>query len=93
MSESAEGALHCVELMRFDLILTDNILPGMTGLQSLSRLRASGASVILMSSQCGPDTGKDALLLGAVAFIKKPFTARELSRLLSKLGCYTGPCR
>ena len=81
-----------MESTRFDLILTDNILPGMTGLQSLSRLRASGAPVIVMSSQCGPDTEKDALLLGASAFIKKPFTIGELKRLLSKLGCYTGPC-
>ena len=81
-----------MESIRFDLILTDNILPGITGLQSLSRLRASGAPVIVMSSQCGPDTEKHALPLGASAFIKKPFTIGELKRLLSKLGCYTGPC-
>lgn len=92
MAESAEGALHCAERARFDLILTDNILPGMTGLQSLARLRASGAPIIVMSSQCGPDAEKDALLLGAGAFIKKPFSVNNLSRLLSKFGCYNGPC-
>lgn len=85
MAESAEGALHCVESTRFDLILTDIILPGMTGLQALPRLRASGAPIIVMSSQHGSDTEKDALLLGASAFIKKPFSVEELSRLLSKL--------
>ncbi|MBI2788691.1 MAG: response regulator [Elusimicrobia bacterium] len=80
--ESAEEALGLVERTRFDLILTDNILPGITGFQALPRLRASGAPVIVMSSQYGPDTEKDALLLGASAFIKKPLVVKELSRLI-----------
>ena len=79
---SAETALDHVERTRFDLILTDNILPGMTGFQALPRLCASGAPVIVMSSQYGPDTEKDALLLGASAFIKKPLAAKNLSRLI-----------
>lgn len=89
LAESAEGAINCAQKARFDLILTDNILPGMTGLQALPRLRASGAPVIVMSSQYGPDTEKDALLLGASAYIKKPFSGDELARLLSKLGVIT----
>lgn len=81
-AESAEAALCQAEQTRFDLILTDNILPGMTGFQALPRLRALGAPVIVMSSQYGPDTEKDALLLGARAFIKKPLVVKELSRLI-----------
>lgn len=84
LAESAEGAIHCVESTRFDLVLTDNVLPGMTGLQALPRLRASGAPVIMMSRQHSPDLEKDARLLGAGAFIKKPFSIKELSRLLQK---------
>jgi len=80
--ESAEAALEQVERTRFDVILTDNILPGMTGFQALPRLRASGASVIVMSSQHGPETERDAHMLGAVAFIKKPLVIKELSRLI-----------
>lgn len=79
---SAEEAIGHVERTRFDLILTDNILPGITGFQALPRLRASGAPVIVMSSQYGPDTEKDALLIGAAAFIKKPLDAKHLSRLI-----------
>lgn len=79
-AETAEAALRQVARTRFDVILTDNILPGMTGFQALPRLRASGAPVIVMSSQHGPDTEKDARLLGAAAFIKKPLVAEELSR-------------
>lgn len=87
-AECAEAALCCAEQTRFDLILTDNILPRMTGFQALPRLRASGFPVIVMSSQYGPDTEKDARLLGAAAFIKKPLAVEELSRLLRQvLGC------
>ena len=82
--ESAEAALRQVERTRFDAILTDNVLPGMTGLQALPRLRASGAPVIVMSSQYGPDTEKDALLIGAAAFIKKPLAIKNLSRLIQQ---------
>lgn len=81
-AENAEEALGQVEKTRFDLILTDNILPGITGLQALPRLRASGAPVIVMSSQYGSDTEKDAHLIGAAAFIKKPLVAETLSELI-----------
>lgn len=81
-ARSAEAALWQIERARFDLILTDNILPGMTGLQALPGLRASGAPVIVMSSQCGPEMEKDARLLGAAAFIRKPLVVKELSRII-----------
>ncbi len=81
-AESAEAAFRAIERTHFDVILTDNILPGMTGFQALPRLRASGTPVIVMSSQHGPDTEKDARLLGAAAFIMKPLAVKELSRLI-----------
>ena len=81
-AESAEAALRETERTRFDVILTDNILPGMTGFQALPGLRASGAPVIVMSSQYGPDMEKDARILGAAAFIRKPLVVKELSRLI-----------
>jgi DNA-binding response OmpR family regulator len=81
-AESAEAGLCLLKRTRFDVILTDNILPGMTGLQALPRLRASGAPVIVMSSQFGPDTEKDAFLLGASAFIKKPLVVKDLARII-----------
>lgn len=83
--ESAEAALRQAEQTRFDIILTDNILPGMTGFQALPRLRASGAPVIVMSSQYGSDTEKDALLIGAVAFIKKPLVVKNLSQIIRQV--------
>lgn len=87
--ENAEDAIRSSERRRFDAILTDNILPGMTGLQALSRLRKSRAPVIVMSSEGGADMEKDALLLGAVAFIKKPLASDELCRIV-RHACNSG---
>lgn len=82
---SAEAALGLIGRTRFDVIVTDNILPGITGLQALPRLLASGSPVIVMSSQGGPETEKDALLLGASAFIKKPLTIKTLSKVIRQV--------
>ena len=81
---SAEEAVRLLERTCFDAILTDNILPGMTGFQALPQLRASGSPVIVMSSQHGPDMEKDARLLGAAAFIKKPLVVKELDQLIRR---------
>lgn len=79
---SAESALRLAEQGGFDVILTDNVLPGITGLQALPRFKASGASVALMTSQYNPETEKDALLLGAEAFLRKPLATEDLSALI-----------
>ncbi|MDE2141783.1 MAG: response regulator [Elusimicrobia bacterium] len=79
---SAEAAIILTGQESFGAILTDNILPGMTGLQAIPLLRMSGAPVIVMSSQCGHDAEADALLLGAAAFINKPLAIREVCRVL-----------
>lgn len=82
--DNAEAAVVLAGQARFDAILTDNVLPGMTGLQALAQLRKSGSPVIVMSSQAAPETGKDALLLGAAAFLKKPVVPRELCRAIQQ---------
>lgn len=81
-AESAEAAFRLCRPAAFDVILTDNLLPGMTGLQALPRFRASAARVIVMSTQFGPDLEEDARLLGAAAFLRKPLAATELDRLI-----------
>jgi DNA-binding response OmpR family regulator len=80
--DNAEDAIALAESFRFRAILADNVLPGMTGLQALPRLRASGAPVVMMSR--GPGAEADALLLGAAAFLKKPFSRGELGAAVRK---------
>ncbi|MBI5247794.1 MAG: response regulator [Elusimicrobia bacterium] len=68
----------------FDLILLDHVLPGATGMQSLSRLRAlTRAPVHLMSGDS--EVRQDALLLGATGFLEKPFDIQQIFALIEAL--------
>jgi DNA-binding response OmpR family regulator len=61
-----------------DIVLTDNTLPGTTGLELLDslRCRAAGAHAVVMSGYLAPVCG--ALGAPAVRWLCKPFDAAEL---------------
>jgi two-component system, cell cycle sensor histidine kinase and response regulator CckA len=62
-----------------DLVLLDMIMPGLTGLQTLERLRAlnPGVRVILCS---GMDEAKEENLPSGVSFVPKPVPLEILSQ-------------
>jgi CheY-like chemotaxis protein len=62
-----------------DVILTDNILPSMTGLRSIAEFaKCSRAPVFIMTSHPNSESEEDALLLGARAYLKKPLVFAQL---------------
>ncbi len=72
-------ALSLVARLAPDLILLDVYLPDMSGVEVLRRLRGSqGAPVdaIVITSAKDVDTLRDAMHLGVVHYIVKPFTFR-----------------
>ncbi|MBI5240451.1 MAG: response regulator [Elusimicrobia bacterium] len=76
---SAEEAILLAQRTHLDLILSDNILPGMTGLRAIPEFaRWSSAPVFIMTSHYCAEGEKDALLLGAAAYLKKPLDAAEV---------------
>ncbi len=76
---TAEDGIALVERRQFDLILTDNVLPGMTGLASIHKLISrSAAPIFLMTSHPSSQMEEDAMLLGARACFSKPL---DFSRL------------
>lgn len=79
---SAEEGLELAAKERFPVILLDNSLPGITGLQAIQPLRASGAAVVLMTGHLDDQTRDDARLLGAVEVIGKPLDFPALEKLL-----------
>lgn len=80
MAERGKEAVEMVERQRPDLVVMDIIMPGMTGLEALSRIRElSGVPVILLTAK-GTDTDKiQGLELGADDYLAKPFNPEELS--------------
>ena len=67
---------------RYDLLLTDVILPDMTGtaLAAKALPRLPGARLLYMSAHAENVVVHDGIVDGSVHFIAKPFTASELAR-------------
>lgn len=85
-ASSAEEALALLEKEAFDVILLDNVLPGMTGLRALGEILArSRAPVVMMTGHFDPEFQKDARLLGASAFVAKPLDFDVLEGEIRKL--------
>jgi two-component system response regulator HydG len=81
--QSAASGEEGFELARggaFDVILSDMRMPGMSGLDILRKLRDSrvDSAFIIMTGFGTVDTAVEAMKLGAVDFVQKPFFRDEL---------------
>lgn len=65
-----------------DLVLTDVMLPGRSGLHLVTELRAIGATgrlpIIVLTARGGADAAAEGLTAGADDYITKPFSSQEL---------------
>ena len=79
-AESAEQALELAAHRPIDVVIADLMLPGMSGLELLTRLRADDTTrdvpVIVISGHATVKHAVDAIQLGASDFFEKPL-ARE----------------
>jgi DNA-binding response OmpR family regulator len=87
-----EEALRRIPAFRPHLILLDVLLPGLSGVDTLRRLRglAAQSCVIMVSGHDDVETAERALQLGALEYLKKPV---DLTRLDALLGFGRGPGR
>jgi putative two-component system response regulator len=79
-AESAEVALALLEDADFDLVVSDVIMPGLSGLELLEAVRARRASlpVVLVTGAGTYDTLSQALTRGAAGLVTKPFAHADL---------------
>jgi len=77
---SAEQALELIGRQAYDLVITDLMMPGLSGLDLLRRLEQSGRppGVIMITGYATIKTAMEALRLGAFEYIAKPFSRQEL---------------
>ncbi len=78
-----DNAVRAVELLRtehFDLILSDVVMPGKTGMELLEELKKSGLQtpIVLISGQANIEMAVKATRLGALDFLEKPLTTDKL---------------
>ena len=74
--DGAEAFLAADATGRFDCLITDIRMPGMSGLELLQQLQAAGSTmpVIVVTSVTDPVTRSRALASGAHAYLTKPVT-------------------
>ncbi|WP_422927286.1 response regulator [Singulisphaera sp. PoT] len=90
--DGAEGvALY--EKFRPDLVTMDVVMPNMSGLEALRRIRAvdPDARVVMVTALDQKETLMEAFRDGAIDFIVKPFEHGRILRLLDKHGAASPP--
>lgn len=84
--DNAAGALEIVRRKRVAVAIVDYKLPDLTGIQTLERLRAFDPriQVIIHTGYGSFDSAKEAVNLGAFAYVEKPVDPAELMRLIHR---------
>jgi two-component system, NtrC family, nitrogen regulation response regulator NtrX len=78
-----DNAARAVELLRtesFDVILSDVVMPGRSGLELLEDLKKAGVKtpIVLISGQANIEMAVKATKLGALDFLEKPLSTEKL---------------
>src|SRR5262250_3378696 len=78
--DSAARALELLRTETFDVILSDVVMPGKSGLELLEDIKGAGvkAPVILISGQANIEMAVRATKLGALDFLEKPLSTDKL---------------
>jgi len=78
--DNAARAVELIQTETFDLILSDVVMPGRTGLELLEDLKKAGVKVpiILISGQANIEMAVKATRLGALDFLEKPISTDKL---------------
>jgi len=86
-AESAEIALGQLEEVSPDIILADLMMPNMSGLEFLPRVKQllPRTEIAIMTGHGSIETAVQAMKLGAYDYITKPFRVEELKLLLLRM--------
>jgi two-component system, NtrC family, response regulator AtoC len=86
-AESAEAALGCLETDAPDIVIADLMMPNMSGLEFLPRVKEllPRCEIAIMTGHGSIETAVQAMRLGAHDYITKPFRVEELKLLLQRM--------
>jgi two-component system, NtrC family, nitrogen regulation response regulator NtrX len=78
--DDATRAIVLVKNERFDIVISDVVMPRKDGLAMLAELREAGVTtpIVMVSGQATVDMAVRATRLGAVDFLEKPITTEKL---------------
>jgi DNA-binding NtrC family response regulator len=86
IAEAGDGetAMALIRNTPFDVVFLDCNMPGMSGFETMARLKAIQPSpkIVMISADRNPAYEKQALSGGACAFLHKPFNSHDVDRVL-----------
>ncbi len=87
-ASDGEEAIEKLKAERFDMVITDLMMPGMDGIELLKRVAAfdKDVLVVIITGYAAIETALKAIREGAYDYIAKPFRLDEL-RIVVKNGC------
>lgn len=85
-TENSQEALTILAQQKFDLILSDIMMPGMTGTALLTKINSGTTKtpVIFISGVGAPEYVAQLDTMGAVGYMSKPFLADDLIKNVHK---------
>lgn len=85
--QKGEDALAALKGESFDILMTDMKMPGMDGLQAMEAMKEidPDLSMVVVTGYSTVDSAVKSMKLGAVDYIKKPFTPEQLTELVDKI--------
>ncbi len=88
-AEDGNAALAALRASKFDFVVTDWNMPGMTGIELLREIRADGnlskMPVLMVTAEAKREQIIEAAQAGVNGYIIKPFTAATLQEKLAKI--------
>ena len=86
-ANNGEEALQKVQAGKFTMLFLDLRMPGMDGMQVLPRLRDERPEipVVIISAHGDIDLAVEAMKLGAVEFVQKPFVPEQIRSRVSRV--------
>lgn len=84
MAVNGEEALEKIKGEKFDIVLLDIKMPGLTGMEVLKKIRENGnkVNIIMMTAYGSVEKAVEAMKLGAIDFVSKPFTHNEIRNIV-----------
>src|SRR4030066_1007380 len=81
---NAEAAFEIFEKGFYNVIITDIILPGITGIELLKRIKDQSRDqiVIIMTAYASLETAVEALRYGAYDYVVKPVMHEEIKQIV-----------
>jgi two-component system response regulator AtoC len=84
--QDAEGALRSLRSSRYDVVLMDVRLPGMSGFEAIEEIRKRDhrTPIIVMTAHGTRDTAVEAVRRGAYDYCRKPFRIDEIEIVMRR---------